>query len=700
MQKSVLQQVFYLIDFGIYCIVADDIVALYFKEIFDMKQKLLWLVFGFSSFGFGQNMLDKLSRHNMRTLEWEDEDWPNEPYYDFLNRSLSYQENPQAAKKRRGAFQLFKKAGDTLKLSKVFKEVITWQDLQLFAGKEIDEPYLGSIMNRTQTELGYVYLLYLLANPSADRNEILQRQSIVRALVADKTLLRNLTELLEIVKQNESYILSFFLNDPLYNSADKQHYLNTPISSLNEVVNKNQWLLEGYSLAGHKTRLAQTAFMGLSTVVLPAYVAAKLTKANVPEIFEQFSLRLSGMAGADNALITLFDNKYLTLAAMSFASYYCFAATKREYEWSRDNFFLDWCLQKKLHGVSKYFTACQKIFELVPSNMLNDLVTCKQVAGILEGQDCSNDLKSLKALLGSSTFTQAPSYIANHGRVLCAYRNMRECKEELAPLFLAVAEIDAYCAIANLYNEYQDRRVHFCFAELVESDRPVMIFDELWNPFIPHDCVISNTISIDQNDAHTMILTGPNAAGKSTLVKGLAQALILAQSFGIAPAKRAVITPFDQIVTYLNITDDIGAGNSLFKSQVIRVQYIVDQATQLAEHDQKIFIAIDEMFNGTSPKEAMACAYSVAKYLGSLKNGINVIATHYPELTTLPLTSKSFENYKVSVEFASDGHIVYPYTIQKGVSDQHVAIDILKEEGLSGSIIDQARQLIGEFVKI
>lgn len=631
----------------------------------------------------------------MQTIAWEDEEWPNEAYCDFLKRALDYQENPQAAKKRKSAFQMLKWAGDRLPSSTVLQDVITWQDLQLFAGKSSEEPYLGSIVNRTHTELGFVYLLHMLANPSCNRDEIVKRQSIVKALVADKELLLSLTQLLEAIKKNEPYVLSFFLNDPLYNSADKQHYLNSPFQSFNEKVNKSASLLELYSLLGHKGRLTHAGFTALSTIVLPSYVITQLAQITMPEKFEQFSLRLSGAAGADNALLTLLDNKSMTLGAMIAAAYYCFASTKKECVWARDNFLLDWCLQKKLHGVQTYFESCKSISQLITSgNIAHNLSFYKNIKDRLNPALGSEQARSLKSLLSTSTFIQEPSYASHHGRILCAYKNMHECKQEFLPLFLAIAQLDAYCAIATLYNEYLDKPVNFCFAEIVDAPRPVVIVDSFWNPFINHDHVVPSSLSINPTDAHTILLTGPNAGGKSTIVKGIALTLVLAQSFGIAPAKYAVITPFDQIVTYLNITDDISKGNSLFKSQVVRMQYIVDRATALSQQNKKIFVAIDEMFNGTSPKEAMACAYSVAKHLGSFENTINIIATHYHELTKLPKFSNMFENYKVSVAFIAEGHITYPYTLQKGISDQHVAIDILKEEGLSGNIIDQAKKLM------
>ena len=106
-----------------------------------------------------------------------------------------------------------------------------------------------------------------------------------------------------------------------------------------------------------------------------------------------------------------------------------------------------------------------------------------------------------------------------------------------------------------------------------------------------------------------------------------------------------------------------------------------------------MFIAIDEMFNGTSTKEAKAAAFSVAKHLGSFSNCMSVIATHFPLLTTLENDTDSFTNYKVSVTKTENG-LNYPYKLSLGISDQHIALDILRQEGFSSSILVDAQKLL------
>ena len=122
---------------------------------------------------------------------------------------------------------------------------------------------------------------------------------------------------------------------------------------------------------------------------------------------------------------------------------------------------------------------------------------------------------------------------------------------------------------------------------------------------------------------------------------------------------------------------------------MLRAHAIGEKTASLAQENKFIFVAMDELFNGTSTKEAKAAAYSFAKYLGSFSNCTSIIATHFPVLTTLD----SFENYKVSVKVKKDS-LVYPYKLTPGISDQHVALDMLRLEGFESSILEDARKML------
>jgi len=235
--------------------------------------------------------------------------------------------------------------------------------------------------------------------------------------------------------------------------------------------------------------------------------------------------------------------------------------------------------------------------------------------------------------------------------------------------------------------------VHFCFANYTVDTHPSIVMTDFWNPFIDPYKVVANTVELHGPIKRNMIITGPNAGGKSTLIKAVPINLILAQSIGLAAAASVEITPFYSIATYLNIVDDIAAGNSLFKAQVLRAQEMISLVEQTPVGHFS-FLALDEMFNGTSAKESMAAAYSVVKHIGNFDNNISIVATHFPLLTRLEQEQAAFENYRVSVDIDAERGIHYPFKLERGASNQHIALDILKQEGYNYGIIEQATEIL------
>ena len=183
-----------------------------------------------------------------------------------------------------------------------------------------------------------------------------------------------------------------------------------------------------------------------------------------------------------------------------------------------------------------------------------------------------------------------------------------------------------------------------------------------------------------------MIVTGPNAGGKSTTLKGIAISLILAQTFGIVPADEAVITPFTKIASYLNITDDIVAGRSLFKAEVMRAHNLIETVEKL-ESKQFSFVILDEIFNGTSPHEGAAAAYWNGKHLGSFDRSIAIVATHFPLLTDLEKITPSFTNYRVRVNKKRDGRLEYRiYYRARYLGAKMLRLIMLRLEGFKSDI--------------
>ena len=145
----------------------------------------------------------------------------------------------------------------------------------------------------------------------------------------------------------------------------------------------------------------------------------------------------------------------------------------------------------------------------------------------------------------------------------------------------------------------------------------------------------------------------------------------------------------------MNISDDTAGGNSLFKSEVLRAQELVNSVQNLSK-DKFVFSVMDEMFSGTSPKEGEAASYAVAESLGKHTNLLLLLATHFPELKNLEMATGKFKNYQVRVVHHANGTFTYPFKLQEGAADQNVAIDILKQQGFSSSILDRAQEILAK----
>ena len=307
----------------------------------------------------------------------------------------------------------------------------------------------------------------------------------------------------------------------------------------------------------------------------------------------------------------------------------------------------------------------------------------------------SQKLHQLTNLLLTNTFTNQPSYFSLKGRVLAAYALIKQIKNELAPALVALSEVDALLSCATLYKESLKNNNHYVFATYVEQDTPYINTVNMWNPFVgPHKSVV-NSVEMGGKNPQNMILTGPNAGGKSTFSKGLTLEVVLAQTIGLVPAESLTITPFARINTYMNISDDTAGGNSLFKSEVIRAQELLKTILDLPKN-QFSFSVMDEMFSGTSPKEGEAAGYAVAKNIGSHKHSMAIIATHFPRLKKLEEETTDFKNYQVRVIKNADGTLTYPFKLEFGAADQNVALDILKLEGFDGSIMTDAYAVLAE----
>ena len=208
----------------------------------------------------------------------------------------------------------------------------------------------------------------------------------------------------------------------------------------------------------------------------------------------------------------------------------------------------------------------------------------------------------------------------------------------------------------------------------------------LENAFFPYLLDINpvkNNITLKKNIA----ITGPNASGKTTILKSILFNLILSQSFGYGFYSKANISLYNQIHCYLNIPDTSGR-DSLFQAEARRCKEIMESL----EDNKKHFCIFDELFSGTNPNEACASSYGFIKYLINKKNIDFVLTTHL--LNLCKKINSIIENNHMNVIKINDFDFQYTYKMYPGISDIKGGLKVLADLNYPEYILNESNNLL------
>lgn len=239
-----------------------------------------------------------------------------------------------------------------------------------------------------------------------------------------------------------------------------------------------------------------------------------------------------------------------------------------------------------------------------------------------------------------------------------------------------------------------------CFAEIAKTNRYVrpritsgsqpMIIKEGRHPVvetISKDRFIPNDLLLDENENRTMILTGPNMAGKSTFMRQTAIIAIMAHLGSFVPAKSAQIPLIDRIFTRVGASDNLISDQSTFMVEMIEVASILQNATRSS------LLILDEVGRGTSTYDGLSIAWAVTEYLTENIRAKTMFATHYHELTELEYRLDGVKNYKISVK-EINGKIVFLRKIMRGGVNRSFGIEVASLAGVPEAVTDRAKQIL------
>lgn len=215
-------------------------------------------------------------------------------------------------------------------------------------------------------------------------------------------------------------------------------------------------------------------------------------------------------------------------------------------------------------------------------------------------------------------------------------------------------------------------------------------------PTLVNNNPVKNDYTLDKH----LLITGPNAAGKTTLLKTTIFNIILSQQVGYGFYKSAKINPYDIIHCYINIPDT-SARDSLFQAEARRCKNIL---TQIKENSNKIrhFCVFDELYSGTNPYEAIGSAYAFLTYLNKENNVKFILTTHFLDLCKrLEVSEENVKNYNMKIitdETDANKDFKYTYKLQDGISHIKGGVKVLKDLDYPKEIIEGTTMIIRELI--
>jgi hypothetical protein len=222
--------------------------------------------------------------------------------------------------------------------------------------------------------------------------------------------------------------------------------------------------------------------------------------------------------------------------------------------------------------------------------------------------------------------------------------------------------------LKGLQNNILERKINYA---LFIDETKKSIFQNSYYASLKDSNPVKNTIKLKKN----MIITGPNASGKTTILKSTLINILLSQHFGCGFYDSAKLKPFNNIHCYLNIPDTSGR-DSLFQAEARRCKEILDLIS--VNPKETHFCVFDELYSGTNPEEAEQSATAFMKYITKYKNVSCLLTTHFIKICKKLEKIQSIVNYKMITE-KKDNHLEYKYILEQGISNVKGGIIVLKQ---------------------
>ena len=263
-----------------------------------------------------------------------------------------------------------------------------------------------------------------------------------------------------------------------------------------------------------------------------------------------------------------------------------------------------------------------------------------------------------------------------NGYMLRCFYELHDSKEIEETMIFAFG-FEGY--LNNMHGIYQNVQSNqLSYAEYC-NDNSTSIKQQYYPPLMSEN-VVKNNCDLSNN----MIISAPNKAGKTTILKTTTLNIIFSQQVGCGFYENATIHPYQYIHSYLNIPDT-SQRDSLFQAESRRCKHIIDHISE--NLGSRHFCIFDELYSGTNPDEASQAGKAFIKYLSGFSNVDFILTTHYFKICKFFKEDEKVQNYLMKVDVENTGEFNYTYKLKKGISTLKGGIRVLKDLGYPEEIL-------------
>ena len=338
-------------------------------------------------------------------------------------------------------------------------------------------------------------------------------------------------------------------------------------------------------------------------------------------------------------------------------------------------------LKLQYHRSFGYFLAVSKAKSInVPDHWIRRQTLTNEerfvTPGLKEREGKIFQVKARISQLEYELFCEIRNFVGNKSNIIRRAAKAISCLDVLTGLAeLAATNKYIQPEIVDSNDNIESRKL-----SIVDGRHPVveqMLVDKL---FVPNDVDLGSKTDL-------IILSGPNASGKSCYLRQVGLLQIMAQIGSWIPAKSCTLGIADQLFTRVGAVDDLVAGKSTFMVEMIETAYILNNATK------KSLVLLDEIGRGTSTFDGLSIAWSVSEFLAKKIKSRSIFATHYHELNQISEYIDNVENYQVLVQHKNNS-LSFLHKVKRGGANKSYGIEAARLAGVPQGVVDNAKKIL------